>query len=194
MTPTTDQLATLRAAAAAATPGPWEYQTSNGWHRVGTTAANRGRRDGDVVANGAASPANMAYIAAASPAAVLALLDYIDAQATELAEWHKLRDSNALHINLLRGMPARLTTEQLLHIAGDKYQSMAARIAELERDAARYRWLTQDAHIGECFTDRGVVLEICGTDREIPVLHERATDRDEVNAAIDAAIEQQCTS
>ncbi|MEN7429207.1 hypothetical protein VA599_00530 [Chromobacterium sp. TRC.1.1.SA] len=159
------------------------------------------------------------------------LLAHIDAQAAELAEWHKLRDSNALHINLLRGMPARLTTEQLLHIAGDEYQRMAARItelererdhwkanhdnqvqrarilverpdmplervraferyAELERDAARYRWLTQDAHIGECFTDRGVVLEICGTDREIPVLHERATDRDEVDAAIDAAMEQ----
>lgn len=62
------------------------------------------------------------------------------------------------------------------------------RIAELQQDAARYRWLTQDAYIGECFTERGTVLEICGTDREIPVYHERSTDRDEVDAAIDAAM------
>ncbi|AVG17069.1 hypothetical protein CFN79_15075 [Chromobacterium vaccinii] len=74
----------------------------------------------------------MAYIAAVSPAAVLALLDYIDVQAAELAEWHKLHDSNALHINLLRGIPARLTTEQLLHIAGEEYQRMATLISELE--------------------------------------------------------------
>ncbi|MFK7090539.1 hypothetical protein AAFM71_17160 [Chromobacterium violaceum] len=69
-----------------------------------------------------------------SPGTELAmqLLAHIDAQAAELAEWHKLRDSNALHINLLRGMPARLTTEQLLHIAGDEYQRMATRISELE--------------------------------------------------------------
>ncbi|WP_440030085.1 ead/Ea22-like family protein [Chromobacterium amazonense] len=84
--PNPDQLSALRAAAEAATPGPWEYQTSNGWHRVGTTAANRGRRDGNVVANGAASPANMAHIAAANPAAVLALLAHIDAQAARIAE------------------------------------------------------------------------------------------------------------
>ncbi|WP_043635998.1 hypothetical protein [Chromobacterium haemolyticum] len=73
--------------------------------------------------------------------------------------------------------------------------AQAARIAELEQDAARYRWLTQDAYIGECFTERGTVLEICGTDREIPVYHERSTDRDEVDAAIDAAMMiQGCSS
>lgn len=74
---TKEQLADLERLARAATPGPWECQTSNGWRRVGTTAANRGRSDGDVLANDAASPANMAYIAAANPATVLALLDRI---------------------------------------------------------------------------------------------------------------------
>lgn len=68
------------------------------------------------------------------------------------------------------------------------------RITELEQDAARYRWLTQDAYIGECFTERGTVLEICGTDREIPVHHERSTDRDEVDAAIDAAMTTQAAT
>ncbi|OVE45545.1 ead/Ea22-like family protein, partial [Chromobacterium violaceum] len=81
---TPDQLAALRAAAEAATPGPWEHQTSNGWHRVGTTPANRGRVDGDVVASGAASPADMAHIAAANPAAVQGLLADLEAMAQEL--------------------------------------------------------------------------------------------------------------
>lgn len=72
--------------------------------------------------------------------------------------------------------------------------AQAERIAELEKDAARYRWLTQDAYIGECFTERGTVLEICGTDREIPVYHERSTDRDEVDAAIDAAMTTQAAT
>ncbi|AVG17809.1 hypothetical protein CFN79_19115 [Chromobacterium vaccinii] len=82
--PTPNHLAALRAAAAAATPGPWEHQTSNGWHRVGTTAATRGRRDGDVVANGAASPADMAYIAAANPAAIQELLADLDAKTARI--------------------------------------------------------------------------------------------------------------
>ncbi len=37
----------------------------------------------------------------------------------QLAEWEKLKDPAALHINLLRGMPARLEPDQLRHIAGD---------------------------------------------------------------------------
>ncbi|MBA8734195.1 ead/Ea22-like family protein [Chromobacterium violaceum] len=82
----TDKLAALRVAAAAATPGPWEHQTSNGWHRVGTTAANRGRRDGDVVAVAAARPADMAYIAAANPAAIQELLADLDAKTERIAE------------------------------------------------------------------------------------------------------------
>ncbi|AXE32745.1 hypothetical protein DK842_17730 [Chromobacterium phragmitis] len=154
MTP--DQLAALRAAAEAATPGPWRTGGSkpDGLHEI-TVYGSQVVIDTDigpkVLLEGnsnfqAESVANAAYIAAANPAAVLALLGHIDAQ--------------------------------------------AARIAELERVAARYRWLTQDAYIGECFTDRGVVLEICGTDREIPVFHERATDREEVDAAIDAAMER----
>ncbi|QOD84142.1 ead/Ea22-like family protein [Chromobacterium haemolyticum] len=73
-----DQLAELARLARAASPGPWEYQTSNGWRRVGTTAANRGRMDGDIVAPGTMMTSeNMAFIAAANPATVLALLDRI---------------------------------------------------------------------------------------------------------------------
>lgn len=46
-----------------------------------------------------------------------------------LVEWYKLKDPASLHVNLLRGIPARLTTEQLLHIAGDGAQALAARQA-----------------------------------------------------------------
>lgn len=36
-----------------------------------------------------------------------------------VAEWEKLRDPVNLHANLLRGLPAKLSTEMLLHIIGD---------------------------------------------------------------------------
>ncbi|AXE37160.1 hypothetical protein [Chromobacterium phragmitis] len=99
-------------------------------------------------------------------ALAMQLLAHIDAQAAELVKERETQNRVAAEI---RG-------------------ELGSRIATLERDAARYRWLTQEAYIGECFTDRGVVLEIRGTDREIPVFHERATDREEVDAAIDAAM------
>ena len=36
----------------------------------------------------------------------------------ELAEWHKLRDPVSLHVNLLRGVPARLDAALYLHLGG----------------------------------------------------------------------------
>lgn len=78
----------------------------------------------------------------------ISLFDHIDAQQARiagleaaLAEWKSLRDPNVLHVNLLRGIPARLSADQLLHIAGDKYQAMAARIAELEAHLTRIQRL-----------------------------------------------------
>lgn len=65
----------------------------------------------------------------------ISLFDHIEAQQARIAEWETLRDPNVLHANLLRGIPAKLSADQLLHIAGDKYQAMAARIAELEAKA-----------------------------------------------------------
>ena len=53
------------------------------------------------------------------------------------------------------------------------------------RDAARYRWLTAHAFVGECFTDDGTILEIQNTDRRVPDFVGR---RSTVSAAIDAAI------
>lgn len=50
----------------------------------------------------------------------------------ELDEWRKLRDPKVLHVNLCRGFPAKLTAEQLLHIAGDEKQS-AVGVPELRQ-------------------------------------------------------------
>ena len=47
-------------------------------------------------------------------------------QQAELDEWRKLRDPQVLHVNLCRGFPAKLTAEQLLHIAGDATQTTVA--------------------------------------------------------------------
>lgn len=46
----------------------------------------------------------------------------------ELAEWHKLRDPVNLHVNLLRGMPAKMTNEQIWHLVADDRD----RLADLE--------------------------------------------------------------
>ncbi|WP_148716456.1 hypothetical protein [Chitinolyticbacter meiyuanensis] len=60
-------------------------------------------------------------------------------------------------------------------------------------DAARYRWLTQYAYVGECYTEVGMVLEIQNCDREVPSIGSGAClqGRERVAAAIDAAIAQE---
>lgn len=49
----------------------------------------------------------------------LALMQELQAQRAELAEWNKLRDPVTLHVSLLRGFPAKLNRDTFLHIAGD---------------------------------------------------------------------------
>ncbi|MGC0155795.1 ead/Ea22-like family protein [Chromobacterium vaccinii] len=174
---TPDQLAALRAAAAAAKPGPWEYQTSNGWRRVGTTAARPGRADGDVVAHGAASPANLEFIAAANPAVVLALLDHIDAQAAELERAHEARREAQRREQMANAARNRAGIEIR--------RELGSRIAELERDAARYRWLRSD--------DIEVLpgqREICAVRFPLPSDEDAGEEvlfESELDAAIDAA-------
>jgi len=59
----------------------------------------------------------------------------IERLTAELAEWHKLRDPESLHVNLLRGIPAQLSEAQRLHLAG------VTDADALRKDAERYRWL-----------------------------------------------------
>ncbi|MBM2884046.1 ead/Ea22-like family protein [Chromobacterium phragmitis] len=138
---TPDQLADLRAAAEAATPGPW---TQRG---IALIEAKTGELSRASIAEVFHAAEDADYIAAANPAAVLALLTHIDAQ--------------------------------------------AARIAELERDAARY-YLIRDWLVAQ---QKGFVHYI-----GVAVSEVLATDMpteqmlNEIDAAIDAAMEQQCTS
>lgn len=55
----------------------------------------------------------------------------VDALRAELAEWHKLKDPNALHINLLRGFPAKLDESQLRHIIGDAADAPPAQVPDV---------------------------------------------------------------
>ena len=50
----------------------------------------------------------------------------IDRLRAAVAEWEKLRDPTTLHHNLLRGFPARLSRDALLHLAGDDVAARAA--------------------------------------------------------------------
>ena len=49
---------------------------------------------------------------------VSALCDEIDRLRAVVAEWEKLCDPCILHANLLRGLPARMSREALLHLIG----------------------------------------------------------------------------
>ncbi|WP_374424589.1 ead/Ea22-like family protein [Chromobacterium sp.] len=138
---TKEQLAELTSLARAATPGPWANQTSNGWRRVGTAAASRGRIDGDVVANGAASPANMAYIAAANPAMVLALLDRIAELERERDHWMANHDNQVQRARILIERPD-MPLERVK--AYERY-------AELERDSARLDYMIENGLFVEAF-------------------------------------------
>ncbi|NHR05763.1 hypothetical protein HA052_11185 [Chromobacterium haemolyticum] len=131
---TKEQLAELTSLARAATPGPWENQTSNGWRRVGTTSASRGCIDGDVVANGAASPADMSFIAAANPAMVLALI-------AELAQAHEARREAQLAAQ--EAQTSRDSTVTQVR------RELGQRIVSQEKDAARYRAMRDGLVSGE---------------------------------------------
>jgi hypothetical protein len=61
----------------------------------------------------------------------------------------------------------------------------ADKLAELQREAARYRWLTKNAFIGECYTDSGTILEVMNCDRRVP---DEVGECCNVGEAIDAAI------
>ncbi|WP_064799492.1 ead/Ea22-like family protein [Serratia plymuthica] len=87
-----NKLSELKATALAATPGPWEWFTSNSMARLSSTPSGK---DGDVLSAFHASDGvpcvnvsqrDMAFIAAANPAAVLALLAELEEKSQELAE------------------------------------------------------------------------------------------------------------
>lgn len=63
----------------------------------------------------------------------------------QILEWKKLLDPHTLHINLLRGFPAKLSEEQLLHLLGSEHPlilggkrmaNLEAALAESERNLA----------------------------------------------------------
>ena len=124
------------------------------------------------------------------------IIAHIDGQAAELDEWHKLKDPNVLHINLLAGIPARLPAETLLHLACDQYQGMAARIAELEQDAARYAALRHALINVDPKGNRGPIeMAIKNLIRQVHA--ERGVTEpteDEFDAAIDAAMSTQAAT
>ncbi|MBX9348792.1 hypothetical protein K5M36_17025 [Chromobacterium vaccinii] len=143
---TPDQLAALRAAAKAATPGPWQVVTDEHPHclggkhierRIFTSWEHPQLRDfSPVVTMSVGVPevageraiqmasirqADADYIAAANPAVVQELLADLEAMAQELLAYR---------------------ADSSLDTAGATIRAQAARIAELERDAA-----TRDAEI-----------------------------------------------
>ncbi len=62
-------------------------------------------------------------------------------------------------------------------------KGMNERLETLQKDSDRYRWLTEHAYIGECFTEKGPILEVQNVEREVPI-------DDTVDAAIDAAMQK----
>jgi hypothetical protein len=59
----------------------------------------------------------------------------IRAKDAEIAEWRKLLDPAVLHANLVRGVPAKLTREQLLHLLGDDAEIAALKAELRDREA-----------------------------------------------------------
>ncbi|OVE47200.1 hypothetical protein, partial [Chromobacterium violaceum] len=117
-----------------------------------------------------ASPADMAHIAAANPAAVQGLLADLEAMAQELLAYR---------------------ADSSLDTAGATIRAQAARIAELERDAARYRAMRdglvsgdlENNPIGEAMYELGE--RVC---RERG--HDAIPTAAEFDAAIDTAMKQ----
>lgn len=167
MTP--EQLAELRKAAIAATPGPWIKNTGTKapsvraateaseiakWIRICVAAHTR---DGDTPQNLRAE-ANTDFIARANPYVVLQLLDKISAQQARIAElWQALADATESRKEAQRTLQQ---VQQQMQRAGviatkDAYQRGVEaecvrsyqHMQKLEQDAARYRWLREQASI-----------------------------------------------
>jgi len=56
------------------------------------------------------------------------------------AQWEKLRDPAVLHVNLLRGLPARLSKAQLLHLLGADAQQVAVPQTKLDWTSLEDWW------------------------------------------------------
>jgi len=154
-----EQLAELRRSALSATPGPWVRSTNTKapavraeteasevakWIRICVAAHTR---QGDSPQN-QRGEANAEYIAAANPAVILQLLNHIDAQQARIAKL-------ALQLGRIQKLADCGTVQNWLALSDeDKAKWFAVTtqrdsehcklIAELEQDAARYRWLRQD--------------------------------------------------
>ncbi|MEU9065254.1 ead/Ea22-like family protein, partial [Streptomyces sp. NPDC048430] len=129
-----DKFSELKAAAMSATPGPWEWFTSNSMARLSSTPSGK---DGDVLSAFRASDGvpcvsvsqrDMAFIAAANPAVVLALLAELEAK----DEQNKLLMREIEH-----GKKLRVNMQ-------NNADSLSERIAELERSNQ-----AQDDHINQ---------------------------------------------
>lgn len=103
-----DQLAALRAAAAAATPGPWIQRG------ISLIEAKTGELSHASIAEVFHAAEDGDFIAAATPGAILALLAHIDAQAALIAE---LERDAALHGN------RRMTGQEAIELAGQITQT-----------------------------------------------------------------------
>ena len=105
---TSEKLDELRRLAEAATPGPWEAFGAVGGRRgerwLGVTTDMRAiesARAGDVFAAQDCTRQDALFIAAANPAAVLALLDDADALRRELAHMTEARDNARAEVERL---------------------------------------------------------------------------------------------
>ncbi|MEB8480205.1 hypothetical protein P2G56_17490 [Cronobacter malonaticus] len=120
--------AKLKAAALAATPGPWRYQKTTPVTNAEISAENHTR-----VVNllaGDVTPANSEFISLANPAAVLELIAALEAERADCRE-------NAARI-------AEMESQRALAFSAcnrwaDKCRDAEKRVAELEREHAAFR-------------------------------------------------------
>ncbi|MFK3699380.1 ead/Ea22-like family protein [Serratia ureilytica] len=136
-----DKFSELKSAAMAATPGPWEWFTSNSMARLSSTPSGK---DGDVLSAFRASDGvpcvsvsqrDMAFIAAANPAVILALLAELEVKDERIGELEVIATEYAGKFQ-----KAQDANKHLIIMSNDDKK----RIAELERANQ-----SQDDHINQ---------------------------------------------
>lgn len=188
----------IRAAAEAATPGPWEAagpSFGDQLPRFLNSVVTAEDEDGDWLdicgATGDNTDSDMTHIATANPATILELLNRLEAAEAQLAIYEKHGVTCQTFRHKLTGCAecnrddAMESVNETNAALANSYLELLPKLEAAEKDAARYRAITADPYFdGYAWWTQDICI-IKSDDQNKP------PTKDQVDAAVDASMKEQ---